>query len=205
MRQYTNEEIQESLNDDKLCITITLALSIVDIEEIRKNLIEKNGIELAKMLTMNLLPEAKAELAEKEIFDNEKGLSALGFAHVAFFLKTVHYANEIDADINEVSDEVYEIRSIVALSLSKFDINEIISLFNTKHHKVLTYYLTVNLNNEGIKKVLEYGLISLDNLITEKGWKEIKWYIDTTTANKKVDADKIVTQSKKNKWWEFWK
>jgi len=80
-------------------------------------------------------------------------------------------ASEKVNDTKETEDEENEMKAIIYLSLSKFDIKEITQLFNDRKEKILTYYLAKNMNDAGIKKLLKYKIVTLQNTITDLGWK----------------------------------
>jgi len=117
-------------------------------------------------------------------------------------------ASEKVNDTKETEDEENEMKAIIYLSLSKFDIKEITQLFNDRKEKILTYYLAKNMNDAGIKKLLKYKIVTLQNTITDLGWKEIENYIKITggdVVNKQKVSEVRNAEQKHKKWWEFWK
>jgi hypothetical protein len=205
MKPFTNEEVVESLRDDLLHGTVTSCLFLESIDQIKDHLKEQKRLELADLIKSKLIPRAVDDLTKKNIFDTDGGLTYLGLAHVALFVKEHNIITKMNDPELAAQEKTStdEIKAMVALSLSKFSIEEIIECYNARKHKILTYYLTKNLNDDGLKKILEYDLISRDNLITEKGWFVIKWYIDLhKNPVKKSETEAKATQSK---WWEFWK
>ena len=210
MKSFTNEEIIGSLKDNLLGGIITSCLFMDDIEQIKSDLENRKRLELAGQIKSKLLPRAIEDLTKKDIFDTDGGLTVLGLAHVTLFIKMRDKVNASaeTSDKNEADSEeknnTDEIKALVALSLSKFSIDEIVELYNTRKHKVLTYYLIKELNNQGISKILEHNLISKDNFITEKGWFAIKWYIDVTKNLEPAKSETEERTASKKKWWEFW-
>jgi hypothetical protein len=182
-----------------------------DIQQIKNDLENRKRLELADQIKSKILPKSIEDLTKKNIFDTDGGLTNLGLAHVALFVKAMDKVNapEEISDQKELDNEnqrnADEVKAMVALSFSKFSIDEIIQLYNSRSHKILTYYLTKELNSQGLGKILEHNLISKENLITEKGWLVIKWYIDVSKTLESTKSETEESNASKNKWWEFWK
>ncbi|MBC5836244.1 hypothetical protein G6N05_15250 [Flavobacterium sp. F372] len=122
------------------------------------------------------------------------------------------YANPNNHNKSFNKEEIYaslkndEVRATIALSLIKYDKNEIEKLFKEKNHKTLAFYLTNNMNNEGLNFLIRNDILDLKGNILEIGWKHIEEFLKIDFKNeKKNQIEKHSEKISEKKWWEFWK
>lgn len=111
--------------------------------------------------------------------------------------------NKEEVDSSLKNDKV---RATLALSLIKYDKNEIEKLFKEKNHKTLAFYLTNKMNNEGLNFLIRNNILDLEGNILEIGWKHIEEFLKIDFKNeKKNPIEKPSEEISEKKWWEFWK
>ena len=108
-----------------------------------------------------------------------------------------------------------EVKAVIALSLIKYDKQEIEKLYNERNQKILAFYLSNGMNDDGIDFLFKNRILDNSGNILEIGWKHIKQFlqIDFNKDNKvektKTESEKILTKpiimENKKKWWELWK
>lgn len=119
---------------------------------------------------------------------------------------------EIDRSLND-----QELSTMIIYALSKYNSKEIQQLTTQRNHKIIAYYLTHRLNNEGLQFLLEKNILSKQAEVTSLGWKHVEDYLKKTdaieqaaTQNTTVVAENTTlvaentTSSPKKKWWKIW-
>jgi hypothetical protein len=112
----------------------------------------------------------------------------------------------IEKSINEE-----ELKAIIALSLVKYNKEELKQLLEQQNHRTIAFYLTNGMNDNGIATLIDRKILNRQGKISELGWKHIEEFL-------KIDLDKPAqNQTKKTpplkqknnevtkKWWEIWK
>jgi len=89
MKNYTTEEILQSLKDDQLQEIFTTSLSSYDINQLIILLEHRDREKLALMLTSNLTPDSVEAMKHQNILE-EGVLSNIGLAHLSLYLKHCH-------------------------------------------------------------------------------------------------------------------
>lgn len=127
--------------------------------------------------------------------------------------------NEINNSFTEeeINDSLKndEVKAVVALSLIKYEKKEIERFYKEKNQKILAFYLSNGMNNDGIEFLFKNNILDQSGNILELGWKHIEQFlqIDFSVDNKeeknKTESEKISTKpiikDSKKKWWELWK
>ncbi|KAF2510089.1 hypothetical protein EYY60_11285 [Flavobacterium zhairuonense] len=108
-----------------------------------------------------------------------------------------------------------EVKAVIALSLIKYDKQDIEKLYKERNQKILAFYLSNGLNDDGIDFLFKSRILDNSGNILEIGWKHIEQFLQidfsidkkiekTKTEPEKIPTKPILTDSKK-KWWELWK
>lgn len=102
-----------------------------------------------------------------------------------------------------------EIKATIALSLIEYDKNEIEKLFKEKNHKILAFYLSKKMNDEGLNFLIKNNILDIRGNILEIGWKHIEEFLKVDFNKKNNEKTDLITKSSveinNKKWWEFWK
>ena len=108
-----------------------------------------------------------------------------------------------------------EIRAVIALSLIKYDKQEIQKLFNERNQKTLAFYLSYGMNEDGINFLFKNNILDNRGNILEIGWKHIEHFLEVdfnkrinkneSKAQKEIETVKTEISENKKKWWEIWK
>lgn len=102
MKEFTHEEIIDSLKDDTVHLPIMSCLFLDDIQELKSELNDQKRDLLAQRIKSKLVPDAIKDLQQKNIFEENGELSNLGLAHIHLFLKENALVKEKeDASENE--------------------------------------------------------------------------------------------------------
>lgn len=226
MKRYTTEEISNSLKDDKIGNLIHSAI-FIQMTSNKENFIKEfeniNRVYISEQILSTFIDEAIYDLKKTEIIDENKIITDLGLAHINLSFN----ATQTEYDINKFRTNLQkehlrgdETKAIIYLSLSKYNIEEIISLYKEKKEKILNGYIAMGMSDVGIQKLLEYEIITKENKLTDFGWASIAEYIalqskqkkenqdenilkeETSETKEKIKSVKIINQKK---WWEFWK
>lgn len=223
-KKYTQDEILNSLKNDKNGDLIHSSV-FIQLTSNKENFIREfenvNRVYISEQILSTLIDEVVIDFKNSEIIDENKILTDLGLAHINLSLNTA----QIEYDINKFQSNLKkerlkldETKAIIYLSLSKFNIEEIISLFKEKKDKILNGYIVMGMSDAGIQKLFEYEIITIENKLTDFGWASISDYIDlqiklknqgeNTVIKKEPETkkeNKIVEINNNKKWWEFWK
>jgi len=101
-----------------------------------------------------------------------------------------------------------EIKATIALSLIEFDKKEIEKLFEEKNHKVLAFYLSKKMNDEGLNFLIKNNILDIRGNILEIGWKHIGEFLKVDFNKNNNEKTELITNASEvndKKWWEFWK
>lgn len=119
-----------------------------------------------------------------------------------------------DEEIND-SLKNDEVKAVIALSLIKYDKQEIEKFHKERNQKTLAFYLSNGMSNEGIDFLFRSRILDNRGNILEIGWKHIEQFLqvdfnkDKEEEKTKIESEKISTKPvimiNKKKWWEFWK
>ena len=208
MKEFGQTEIVQSLKDDSIHMLIIGGIFTENIETIKQELENDNRKGLAIRIKSRLNDKGYNTLESANIFEENGNLSDLGMAHVYSYLQTngvegIKIKPKTKNSQEENPDD--EISAIIFLSLSKFKLTEIRQLFDEKKEKILSFYIVQGMSDLGIKKVLELGIITIDNHITDLGWNAIKKYIEIQSLHAETNSKQEVQNTLQKKWWEFWK
>lgn len=113
---------------------------------------------------------------------------------------------EIEKSINDD-----ELKAIVALVLIKYNKEELKKLFEQRNHKIIAFYLTNGMNDNGISTLINKNMLNRQGKVSEIGWKHIEEFlkIDFNKPSQNQVQEKTTTEQKKvkstKKWWEIWK
>lgn len=222
MKRFTQEEILNSLKNDKNGDLIGSSV-FIQLTTNKENFIREfeniNRVYISEQILSTLIDEALIELKSTKIIDKNNILTDLGLAHINFSLnatQTEYDINKFRSNLQKEHLKLDETKAIIYLSLSKYNINEINSLFKEKKEKILIGYITIGMSDAGIQKLLEYEIVTKENKLTDFGWDSISDYIDlqkkqTTEKQSEEKISEVKKENKKaeiknqKKWWEFWK
>ena len=222
MKRFTQEEILNSLKNDKNGDLIGSSV-FIQLTTNKENFIREfeniNRVYISEQILSTLIDEALIDLKSTKIIDENNILTDLGLAHINFSLnatQTEYDINKFRSNLQKEHLKIDETKAIIYLSLSKYNIEEINSLFKEKKEKILIGYIAIGMSDAGIQKLLEYEIVTKENKLTDFGWASISDYIDLQKKQKteKQSEEKISEVKNENKkaeiknqkkCWEFWK
>jgi hypothetical protein len=213
MKQFSQQQILESLKNDELYFSITGGLVIENLDDIKDLVINNERKILAEKIKSKLITSAIEKLETQNVFEINGDLSDIGHAHIVSML--MNFGKISKEEIQQIAkqknssneNDIQETYAIIALSLSKIDFETVENSFNNRYEKNLIYFILKELNRDGIKRAIELEIISTQNTLTERGWDVIKWFVEKTKNNLKEESEKnpISEKPKSKKWFEFWK
>ncbi|WP_196888943.1 hypothetical protein [Aureivirga sp. CE67] len=125
------------------------------------------------------------------------------------------FANEINQKKTFTKEEIKnsledeELKAIFGLALLKLEPSKLKEFFEYRNHKAIAFFLTREMNNDGISVLFNKNILNRKGEISELGWKHIELLLDAS-SNKKGETKGTETNNSKEKeptkkWWEIWK